>query len=218
MTEQDKPETSTGERRVRTRWEDMIAANPAHSDWYIQRFAQMAAQGADLAGEARMVDAMVGRGARILDAGCGPGRVGLELASRGHSVVGVDVDPALIAEASRVTPEGVDATWLTGDIAELDLPEWRGENGFDVIVCAGNVMTFLAPGTERDVLAAFAWHLAPGGRAVIGFGAGRGYEFADFLSDAAASGLSPSLLLSTWDLQPFTLGNSDFLVAVLSAS
>lgn len=226
VTEQDagaggQSASSTGAAeplRVRTRWEDMVAANPGHSDWYIQRFAAMAAQGADLAGEARLVDAMVKRNARILDAGCGPGRVGIELASRGHSVVGVDVDPALIAEAERVTPEGLDTTWLAGDIAELDLPSHQGDDGFDVIVCAGNVMTFLAPGTERDVLAAFARHLAPGGRAVIGFGAGRGYEFADFLADASAAGLTPTLLLSTWDLRPFTLGSSDFLVAVLSVS
>ena len=61
--------------------------------------------GQDLAGEARLVDAMVDRGARILDAGCGPGRVGAELHARGHRVVGVDVDPMLI-DAARTRPPG----------------------------------------------------------------------------------------------------------------
>jgi hypothetical protein len=49
---------------------------------------------------------------------------------------------------------------------------------------------------------------------VIGFGAGRGYEFGEFLKDAASAALVPDLLLSTWDLRPYT-GDSDFLVAVL---
>jgi SAM-dependent methyltransferase len=196
-----------------TRWEQKTAVNPSHSTWYVERFRTMAAQGADLAGEARMVDAMLPRGARVLDAGCGPGRVGAELAARGHTVVGVDVDPVLIeaAEADHPGP-----TWLVGDIAELDLPAAGIAEPFDLIVCAGNVMTFLAPGTEVETLRRFRAHLAPGGRAVVGFGAGRGYAFDAFVADAATAGLELQLALSTWDLQPFTR-DSDFLVAILAA-
>src|SRR5690606_32854880 len=69
------------------RWLDKIEQNPGHSEWYIERFRTMAADGVDLHGEARLIDAMVGRGARILDAGCGPGRVGGRLAELGHDVV-----------------------------------------------------------------------------------------------------------------------------------
>ncbi|KZM33695.1 magnesium-protoporphyrin O-methyltransferase [Oerskovia enterophila] len=196
-----------------TRWEQKTAMNPAHSTWYVERFRAMAAQGADLAGEARLVDAMLPRGARILDAGCGPGRVGAELAARGHTVVGVDVDPVLI-EAAETDHPG--STWLVADIAELDLPTMGVDEPFDLIVCAGNVVTFLAPGTEVEVLRRFRAHLAPGGRAVVGFGAGRGYAFDAFFADAAEAGLEVQLTLSTWDLRPFTEGG-DFLVAVLGA-
>ena len=56
--------------------------------------------------------------------------------------------------------------------------------------------------------------LADDGRIVIGFGAGRGYEFDEFLADARATGWAEDLLLSTWDLRPFT-PDADFLVAVL---
>ena len=49
---------------------------------------------------------------------------------------------------------------------------------------------------------------------VTGFGAGRGYDFEEFLADARGCGLVPDLLLSTWDLRPFT-ADADFLVAVL---
>ncbi|MFF3065283.1 class I SAM-dependent methyltransferase [Oerskovia sp. NPDC057915] len=194
-----------------TRWEQKTAVNPSHSTWYVERFRAMAAQGADLAGEARLVDAMVPRGARILDAGSGPGRVGAELAVRGHVVVGVDVDPVLI-EAAEADHPG--STWLVGDIAELDLPAAGIAEPFDVIVCAGNVVTFLAPGTEVEVLRRFRAHLAPGGRAVVGFGAGRGYAFDAFFADAAEAGLEVQLTLSTWDLRPFA-EDGDFLVAVL---
>ncbi|MGY2063681.1 SAM-dependent methyltransferase, partial [Nocardia gipuzkoensis] len=86
---------------------------------------------------------------------------------------------------------------------------------FDVIVCAGNVMTFLAPSTRAAVLSGFTRHLAPGGRAVVGFGADRGYDFPRFLADAEDAGLVVDVRLSTWDLRPFT-DESDFLVAVLS--
>lgn len=188
----------------------MVAADPDHSQRYIQRFKDMADQGADLAGEARLVDAMVPRGSHILDAGCGPGRVGGRLATLGHRVVGVDVDPTLVAEAELNHPQG---RWLVGDLAELDLPAKGILNPFDLIVSAGNVMGFLAESTRAEVLHRLALHLAPQGRAVIGFGAGRGYAFADFLDDAARGGLELQVGLATWDLKPFT-EDSDFLVAI----
>jgi SAM-dependent methyltransferase len=192
-------------------WMQKVDADPGHSHWYIERFRAMARAGDDLAGEARLVDAMAPRGARILDAGCGPGRLGGYLAKAGHHVVGVDVDPALIEAAEQDYPG---PHWLVGDLAELDLPARGIAEPFDVIVSAGNVMAFLAPSTRGEVLRRLGAHLSGDGRAVIGFGAGRDYQFSEFLDDAAAAGLAPDLLLSTWDLRPFT-EDSGFLVAIL---
>ncbi|MFI7540030.1 class I SAM-dependent methyltransferase [Actinoplanes sp. NPDC049599] len=169
----------------------------------------MARNGADLGGEARLIDSMVPRGARILDAGCGAGRVGGRLAALGHEVTGVDLDPELIAAAGEDHP-GPD--WRVGDLAELDLPD-----RFDVIVCAGNVMTFVAPDTRAGILRRMRAHLGEQGRVAIGFGADRGYAFDDFLADATAAGLNPDVLLATWDLRPFGPG-ADFLVALLRAA
>ena len=195
------------------RWTSAVAQNPGHSAWYIERFRKMAASGADLAGEVRFVDAMVARGSRVLDAGSGTGRVGGRLAALGHEVVGVDLDPALVAEATAQFP---DAAWHQGTIADLPgvLAAAGQDAPFDAIVCAGNVLTFLADDERVPTLDGFARVLAPEGRAAVGFGAGRGYAVADFLSDARSVGLVPDQLLGTWDLRPFT-EDSDFVVALL---
>lgn len=192
-------------------WMRKVAADPGHSRWYVERFRAMARAGDDLDGEARLVDAMAPRGAHILDAGCGPGRVGGYLSAAGHQVVGVDVDPALIAAAEQDHPG---PRWLVGDLAELDLPARGIAEPFHIVVSAGNVMTFLAPSTRVQVLERLRAHLRDDGRVVIGFGAGRDYEYAEFFDDAARAGLAPDLLLSSWDLRPFAEG-SEFLVAVL---
>ncbi|MCX8558459.1 class I SAM-dependent methyltransferase [Mycolicibacterium mucogenicum] len=197
-----------GEQRL---WMQKVEADPGHSQWYIERFRALARDGEDIVGEARLIDAMAARGARILDAGCGPGRIGGYLAAAGHDVVGVDVDPALIAAAEADHPG---PRWLVGDLADLDLPARGIPEPFDLIVSAGNVMTFVAPSTRVQVLSRLRAHLADDGRVVIGFGAGRDYEFNQFFQDASQAGLTPDLLLSTWDLRVFT-DKSDFLVAVL---
>jgi SAM-dependent methyltransferase len=192
-------------------WVRMTQEDPQHSAAYVQRFRNLAAQGMDLVGEARLVDAMLSRGSRVLDAGCGPGRVGGFLHEAGHEVVGVDVDPVLIAAAEEDHPG---PRWLVGDLAELDLPAAGITEPFDVIVSAGNVMTFLAPSTRGAVLGRLRAHITHDGRAAIGFGAGRGYDFDEFLADARSAGWERDLLLSTWDLRPFT-PDADFLVALL---
>ncbi|MDO4646174.1 MAG: class I SAM-dependent methyltransferase [Propionibacteriaceae bacterium] len=197
-----------------SKWARMIAADPDHSHRYIERFKIMEAAGHDLYGEARTVDAMAPREARILDAGCGPGRHAGWLHQRGHRVVGVDVDPVLIAAAQEDHPG---PAFLVGDLAELDLLSQGIEADFDIILSAGNVMSFLAPSTRVDTLRRLKDHLTSGGRLVTGFGAGRGYDFTDFLSDAQVAELTPVLAFSTWDLRPWQ-PDSDFLVAVLTTA
>ncbi len=192
-----------------TRW--VTDTDDGHSQWYVERFRALAAEGADLGGEARLVDAMTPRRSRILDAGCGPGRVGAVLHARGHDVVGVDADPHLI-EAARADHPG--PQWVVADLAHLDLPAVGVVEPFDAVVVAGNVMAFVAPETETDVLRRIAAHLAPDGFVVVGFGTERGYAVADFDRHLAAAGFVLEHRFATWDLRPWHEG-AEFAVSVL---
>lgn len=147
-----------------TRWQGLTG--DAEGEAYAARLAARAATGADMHGEADRVEAVLdGRVGRVLDAGCGTGRVAIELARRGHEVVGVDLDPSMLAVARR---DGPDLRWFRADLADLDDLELGAP--FDVVLCAGNVVPLLAAGTEPAAIGAMAAVLRPGGRLVCGFG------------------------------------------------
>lgn len=175
---------------------------------YAERFTRLAAAGHDIDGEARLVDAMADRGSRILDAGCGTGRVAAALALRGHEVLGVDADADLVA-AGRAQHPGVPLEHL--DL--LDLAPAR-HGSFDVVVAAGNVMVYLHPGSEPAVLAAIAGVLRPGGRVVLGFATDRDYTVTDLDRDGAAVGWTLEHRFATWQLDPWRDG-ADWAVSVL---
>ena len=189
-------------------WKQITDNNPQHSVAYAQRWDRIEAEGKDIYGEARLVDALVDRKSQILDVGCGQGRIGGYLVGCGHAVTGVDIDPYLIDVARSRHPE---ATWDVADLVADELPA----GPFDAVVSTGNVFTFLAPGSQGAVLEKLAGLLKQSGRLVLGFGLDRGYSFDQFEADWEAAGLRSSLLLECWDLRPFTRGRSSFVVAIL---
>ncbi len=188
-----------------TRW--FAERTEAQRREYAHRFTELVGEGADVHGEARLLDVLLPRGAAVLDAGCGTARVGAELARRGHRVTAVDADELLVAAAERV--EGLDVRHA--DLVELDLG-----CTFDAVVVAGNVLVYLQPCTERTVLARLRAHLQPGGLLVTGFATDREYTLDAFDTDADATGLVQQHRFATWDLQPWTDG-ADWAVTVLRA-
>lgn len=170
---------------------------------YQARFDELAAQGVDVHGEASLVASLQPR--HVLDAGCGTGRVAIELHRRGIEVVGVDRDPSMLAVARERAPE---LEWILADLVSLDLGRV-----FDVVVLAGNVPLFTAPGTQAALIASCARHLRPGGWMVAGFQLDRGYHLADFDEHCTAAGLVLVERFATWERQPFTDGG-DYAVSI----
>ena len=64
------------------------------------------------------------RGLRVLDVGCGRGRLSFVCADAGAEVVGFDPDEEEIAEARAKTPRSLrkSVSFEVGDAANIDLP------------------------------------------------------------------------------------------------
>ncbi len=160
-------------------------------------------------GEADFVSAFAP--ATVLDAGCGTGRVAIELARRGVTTVGVDRDPGMLATARRKAP---DLTWVEHDLSSLDLTAADGPSTFDLVVAAGNVMIFLAAGTEAATVARLAAHLADGGVLVAGFSLSHAaYGLDRYDADCDAAGLGVDARYATWDRDPWVPGG-EYAVSV----
>lgn len=79
---------------------------------------------------------------RILDLGCGIGRVLLPLVAAGHEVVGIDRDPDMLASCRRSLAAANDQATLI----EMDMvDQWPEDLGrFDLVCCLGNTFMLMA--------------------------------------------------------------------------
>jgi SAM-dependent methyltransferase len=148
-----------------TRWQQIARASigPDYAVQYAERFRRLAARGAgSVHGEADLVERLRPPPARVLDAGCGTGRVAIRLAERGYDVVGVDLDASMLMQARADAPE---LDWRVGDLATLD----TGQH-YDLVLVAGNTLPLLEPETLTATAGRLAAHLAAGSDLVCGFG------------------------------------------------
>jgi SAM-dependent methyltransferase len=182
------------------RWRERIDL-----DAYDERWARMAASGEQVHGEADLVAALQPR--HVLDAGCGTGRVAIELARRGIDVVGVDADADMLERARRKAPG---LAWVLADLAALDL-----DRRFDVVVLAGNVLPFVEPADRAAAVQACARHVTSEGRLVIGAGLQAGWPGVDELDGwAAAAGLELVERFAGWGREPWSRTN-DYAVSII---
>ena len=151
-----------------TRWAG-LTGGVSGSD-YAARFEALAAAGRDVHGEASFCRALVPPPARVLDAGCGTGRVAIRLHDLGFQCVGVDVDESMLAVAMAAMAAGSRPDWVLADLSTLDLEQHGIPGGFDLCVAAGNVIPLLAEGTLERTVGGLATTLHPGGLLVTGFG------------------------------------------------
>jgi SAM-dependent methyltransferase len=193
-----------------SRWQRSERPDPAEYD---RRFSEGEQAGRDMHGEASFVASLAPPGGFVFDAGCGTGRVAIELARRGFDVVGADLDAPMLGAARAKAP---DLVWREADLAGDDLARVLGvrpQRRFDVVVAAGNVMIFLEPGTEARVVANLASLLRPGGLLVAGFQLDRGLTVDTYDEHCRRAGLEPAERWATWDRERWQDGGA-YVVAV----
>jgi SAM-dependent methyltransferase len=103
------------------------------------------------------------KGARVLDAGCGPGLLLQALTAKGVRGYGLDASPAMVERArGRLARSGPDvpARVLVGGIERLPFHDGT----FDV-VCSTGVIEYLSE--DREALSEFFRVLRPGGRLIL---------------------------------------------------
>jgi SAM-dependent methyltransferase len=190
MTQPERP-------RVSARWDGWRQA--VDLDEYAQRWDRLEAEGIAPHGEADLVRSF--SPATVLDAGCGMGRVAIELDRHGIEVVGVDLDPDLLAYGRERAPH---VRFECADLARLQLGR-----RFDLVVMAGNVLPFCAPEDRADAVARCAAHLGPGGRLVAGFlleAPPEGIDLHTYDLACESVGLELEHRWATWDRLPFEPG------------
>lgn len=188
-----------------SRWE-RIARETAGDDYasrYAERYREMAEEGTDVHGEADFVTTLLPAPARVLDAGCGTGRVAVRLDELGYDVVGVDVDPEMLFVAAREAP---DLHWLLADLTTLEL-----ETEFELVLVAGNTIPLLEEETLAAACVRLAAHTVPGGLVVCGFGLDAEHlpgdcpvtPLEEFAAAMTAAGMVEVERFSSWQRAPF---------------
>lgn len=170
---------------------------------YQARFDALAREGVDVHGEAALVQRF--DPPSVLDAGCGTGRVAIELARHGIDVVGVDISASMIAEAHRQDPA---VEFIEQDLTTLDLGRT-----FAIVLLAGNVPLFCPEHDRSALIERCAAHVASDGLLISGFSLGRGYELHSLDDAARDTGFVLRDRWSTWDTAPFD-ETSDYAVSI----
>lgn len=201
-----KDQRQGGDEPARTRWAELTGGTAGRD--YAARFAALAAEGKEMHGEAAFCASLLGPPARILDAGCGTGRVAIRLAELGFDCVGVDFDASMLSVARETAP-GI--SWFQADLESLTSADLGDVTPFDLVVLAGNVIPLLTPGKVAPAVGALGKQLGPGGLLIAGFGLDAAHlppgcpvtPLAEYDDACTAHGLVLQERFLTWSRAPF---------------
>ena len=126
----------------------------------------------------RFGEAMRGRGL-VADLGCGPGHVAGYLREQGVHVLGIDLSPEMVREASSLHPG---LAFQVGDMRELDIPD----AGLAGVVAFYSIVHFSIP-ELGPIFQQIRRALAPGGLALLAFHIGDQFVHVDDLFGAPVS-------------------------------
>jgi len=103
-------------------------------------------------------------GGRVLDLGCGTGRLTILIARAGIEIIGADLSPTMLDTArAKAAARGVKVRFVQADMRSFDLGVQ-----FRVILIAGNSLLHLLTSEELiQCLRTVRRHLGPGGRLVF---------------------------------------------------
>ena len=181
-------------------WRASIDLNEYHVRW--QRMEQ---RGEASHGEADFIAAL--HPTSVLDAGCGMGRVAIELDRRGVEVEGVDLDDDLLAFARADAPH---IAWHHGNLATLSFGRL-----YQLIAMPGNVMIFCCVEDRTKIIANLAGHLIDDGLLVAGFSldaSAGAFTLSEYDKACTEAGLTLADRYATWDRAPYDGG--DYAVSV----
>lgn len=199
MTEPLAPGAHVSERW--SQWRRSISL-----DEYDVRWDHMQQRGEASHGEADFIESMGPRS--VLDAGCGMGRVAIELDRRGIDVVGIDLDDDLLTFARK---RGPNVRWEHADLATMQF-----DRRFDMVAMPGNVMIFCRVADRRRIIHTATQHLLPAGSIVAGFSLEPGRlaltleEYDELCADCDLELVGH---YATWEGEPFATGGN-YVVAV----
>jgi SAM-dependent methyltransferase len=109
---------------------------------------------------ARLIRAAVPRARSVLDVACGNGHHLARLGRRFAAVEGIELSPAMIAEANRLHPDLA--------VHRGDMRTFRLTKRFDAVTCLFSSIGYMTSLTDlRRAISNMAAHLAPGGVLIV---------------------------------------------------
>ena len=190
----------TGVSEAWDAWRARIDLNEYHVRWQ-----RMEERGEASHGEADFIESL--HPTSVLDAGCGMGRVAIELHRRGIEVEGADLDDDLLAFARADAPQ---ITWHLGDLATMSFGR-----SYQGVAMPGNVMIFCRPQDRAKIVANLARHLIDDGLLVAGFSLETSVDaltLSEYDKACTDSDLTLVERFATWQRAPYEGG--DYAVSI----